>query len=445
MIIIDPTHNGPPGSGHGGVAAGRFAELVDPHRARVRFHAFIPLAKPLTGQPADDGAVAVSDGDTLIATVAPTDPFAPFADLPVPELDDVAAAEARWYAAYRDRHPFPTCFGCGPARPERDGLHLRPGALAGLDVHATTWRPTLDGPTPAWLVWAALDCGSAGPALAGMPDGASVVTGELSRRHPQHGARRRHGGDRQPRHQPQRPKDQGRRRAHRPPHRPAPRRRHLHLVHHRPGADTMTLRRPDPRPNRALIFTPMEQRRHLIVDAAVLADQLGYHTVLVPEGWGFDAGVVLAEIALKTTRIRIATGITSIWGRSPATLAMMAATLDDLSGGRFTLGLGTSTPTLAEQFHDVAFHRPAARLAHTLSQVRTLLHGERITPTGGGRGLRLGVPARPDLPIWVAALGPRATATAVRAADGWYPALVPRDRIDTLRSSAATAARGIPP
>ena len=206
----------------------------------------------------------------------------------------------------------------------------------------------------------------------------------------------------------------------------------------------MTLRRPDPRPNRALIFTPMEQRRHLIVDAAVLADQLGYHTVLVPEGWGFDAGVVLAEIALKTTRTRIATGITSIWGRSPATIAMMSATLDDLSGGRFTLGLGTSTPTLAEQFHDVAFHRPAARLAHTISQVRTLLHGERITPTGGGRGLRLGVPARPDLPIWVGALGPRATANAIRGADGWYPALVPRDRIDTVRSTAAAASPGDP-
>ena len=206
----------------------------------------------------------------------------------------------------------------------------------------------------------------------------------------------------------------------------------------------MTLRHLDPRPNRALIFTPMEQRRHLIVEAAVLADRLGYHTVLVPEGWGFDAGVVLAEIALATTRIRIATGITSIWGRSPATIAMMAATLDDLSGGRFTLGLGTSTPTLAEQFHDVPFHRPAARLAHTLGQVRALLEGERTTPTGGGRGLRLGVPARPDLPIWVAALGPRATAAALRGADGWYPAMVPWDRVDTVRSTAAAASPGDP-
>jgi alkanesulfonate monooxygenase SsuD/methylene tetrahydromethanopterin reductase-like flavin-dependent oxidoreductase (luciferase family) len=228
------------------------------------------------------------------------------------------------------------------------------------------------------------------------------------------------------------------------PHRPAPAAATSTVPHHRKEPDTMTLRHPDPRPNRALMFTPMEQRRDLIVDAAVLADQLGYDTVLIPEGWGFDAGVVLAEIALKTTRIRIATGITSIWGRSPATIAMMAATLDDVSGGRFTLGLGTSTPTLAEQFHDVAFHRPTARLAHTISQVRALLDGERTTPTGGGRGLRLGVPARPDLPIWIAALAPRATAIAMRGGDGWYPALVPLDRIDTLRATASAAAPGDP-
>ena len=93
----------------------------------------------------------------------------------------------------------------------------------------------------------------------------------------------------------------------------------------------MTLHRIDHSPRRAVVFTPMEQRRHVLVDAAVLADQLGYDTVLIPEGWGFDASVILAEIALKTTRIRVATGIASIWGRSPATLAMMAATLDDLS------------------------------------------------------------------------------------------------------------------
>jgi alkanesulfonate monooxygenase SsuD/methylene tetrahydromethanopterin reductase-like flavin-dependent oxidoreductase (luciferase family) len=206
----------------------------------------------------------------------------------------------------------------------------------------------------------------------------------------------------------------------------------------------MTLHRIDPSSHRAIAFTPMEQRRHVLVEAAVLADRLGYHTVLIPEGWGFDASVVLAEIAIKTTDIRIATGIVSIWGRSPATLAMMAATLDDLSGGRFTLGLGASTPVLAERFHGLAFCRPAVRLDHAIEQVRSLLGGGRTTSTSSGRGLRLGIPARPDLPIWAAALGPRATSVAVRRADGWLPAMVPLDRIDMVRTIAGTADDGDP-
>lgn len=205
----------------------------------------------------------------------------------------------------------------------------------------------------------------------------------------------------------------------------------------------MTLRQINPDAHRALVFTPMEQRRQLLVEAAVLADQLGYHTVMIPEGWGFDAGIVLAEIAIKTTDIRVAIGVASIWGRSPATLAMMAATLDDLSGGRFTLGLGSSTPALAERFHGVAFHRPAVRLGHTIEQVRTLLAGGRAAGTGG-RGLRLGIPVRADLPIWAAALGPRATSIAVHAADGWLTALAPLDCLDRMRTGAATANDGDP-
>ena len=86
MIINDPTHNGPPGSGLGGVAAGHFAKLVDPHRARTRFHAFVPVGVPPTGHLAGDGAVAVSHGVTLIATGPPTGPVETFPDLPVSEL-----------------------------------------------------------------------------------------------------------------------------------------------------------------------------------------------------------------------------------------------------------------------------------------------------------------------------------------------------------------------
>jgi alkanesulfonate monooxygenase SsuD/methylene tetrahydromethanopterin reductase-like flavin-dependent oxidoreductase (luciferase family) len=194
----------------------------------------------------------------------------------------------------------------------------------------------------------------------------------------------------------------------------------------------------DRRVRRALVFTPMETDRRLLVDAAVLADELGYEAVLVPEGWAWDATVILAEIATRTRNIRIATGVASVWGRSAATLAMAAATLDDLSGGRFALGLGASTPALAERFHDVPFEAPAARLGQTVCSVRALLRGDRSVVRSTDRGLRLGVPPRPELPIWVAALGPRTTKIATNHADGWFPAFLPRDRVtDTLAAAAA--------
>lgn len=206
----------------------------------------------------------------------------------------------------------------------------------------------------------------------------------------------------------------------------------------------MSLRRIDPTTRRALVFTPLETDRRLLVEAAVLADRLGYEAVLVPEGWGWDSTVVLAEIAMRTERIRLATGIASIWGRSAATLAMAAATLDDLSGGRFALGLGASTPRLAERFHAVPFEAPAARLEQTVTAVRSLLRGDRTPLRSDAPGLRLGIPPRPDVPIWVAALGPRATAVATSAADAWLPAFVPRDGMRDELSRVAAEAAGDP-
>src|ERR1700730_4680337 len=103
----------------------------------------------------------------------------------------------------------------------------------------------------------------------------------------------------------------------------------------------------------------METRRDVIVAAAVLADELGYETFAVPEGWGLDSTPVLAEIALRTSRIQVASGVLSVWGRTPATLAMTAATLYQMSEGRYVLGLGASTPALVEGFHDVPFGHPA--------------------------------------------------------------------------------------
>lgn len=206
----------------------------------------------------------------------------------------------------------------------------------------------------------------------------------------------------------------------------------------------MSLRAIDPTCRRALSFTPMETNRQTMVEAAVLADQLGYESVSVPEGWGFDAGVILAEIAVRTERIQLASGIFSVWGRSAATLAMTAASLDDLSGGRFTLGLGASTPILAERFHGVAFHRPVERLRSVATGARALLDGERVPALGEGRGLALGLRPERRIPINIAALGPRTTRVATDIGDAWAPVMVPRSRLPEIRRRALAAAQRDP-
>lgn len=204
----------------------------------------------------------------------------------------------------------------------------------------------------------------------------------------------------------------------------------------------MTIAAVDPSSRRALVFTPMETRREVLVEAAVLAERLGYEAVVVPEGWSLDSSIVLTEIALRTSRIRLVSGILSIWGRTAATMAMTAATLDEMSGDRFTLGLGASTAVLAERFHAVPFAAPAEKLEQVLTQVRTLLAGQRGTGSNGSGGLRLGQPSRPDLPIWVAGLGPKAVKTAATLADGWFPMAVVRDSIEQRRRAAAAKYNG---
>ena len=195
----------------------------------------------------------------------------------------------------------------------------------------------------------------------------------------------------------------------------------------------------------AVSVMPLENRRETILYIATAADRLGYETFFLPETWSHDTTLLLAEAAIRTQRIRLGTGVLGVWGRSAATLAMAASTLDDISGGRFILGLGASTAPLTEGLHDVPFQAPIGQMRRVVTQVRALLRGERIplTAATGARPLRLNLPPRPALPIYVAGLAAATIRLTGELADGWLPFLYPYDRLaegaTLLREGAAKA------
>ena len=196
---------------------------------------------------------------------------------------------------------------------------------------------------------------------------------------------------------------------------------------------------------RAVGITPMETRRDVVLHVATRAEELGYSIVYVAEGWGRDVSVLLAEIAMHTSRIQIATGVLNVWGRSAASIAMLAASLSDLCDGRFVLGLGAGSPQLAEDLHGVPFHSPVQRLDVVTRDVRALLSGQRLVscPPSGRRPMRLDVVPQFDVPVHIAALGPKAVRLAGELADAWFPFLLPvsalRGRIELLTIGAAGA------
>src|SRR5215208_6201984 len=177
-------------------------------------------------------------------------------------------------------------------------------------------------------------------------------------------------------------------------------------------------------------FTPFETRTDVIVRVARHAEDVGLDRVDVAEGWTHDSLIILAELAARTSRIGLGTSIVSVWGRTPATMALGAAGLQRVSGGRFSLGLGAGSPPLAEGFHGRHWDRPMARLRETLTTVRRLLAGDRLPdPAPGARALRLGVVPEPPVPILLAALAPGSVRLAGELADGWTPFLWARSRV----------------
>src|SRR5947209_3076900 len=112
-------------------------------------------------------------------------------------------------------------------------------------------------------------------------------------------------------------------------------------------------------------FTPFETRADVILRLGSQAEALGLDRVDLAEGWTHDSMILLAQLAARTRSIGLGTSVISAWGRTPATIALGAAGLQRCSEGRFSLGIGASSPPLTEGFHGIAWERPLTRLRHT--------------------------------------------------------------------------------
>ena len=159
-----------------------------------------------------------------------------------------------------------------------------------------------------------------------------------------------------------------------------------------------------------------------IADCAERAEALGYESVWVAEGHGGDQFAILAACALRTRRVRLGTAISSVFVRTAPTIAMAAATVDELSGGRFVLGLGSSHRVQVGPEHGVEYARPLARVRDTVAVVRTLLRDGDVSHAGDTvRIERFDLwfqPLRRDIPIYLSALFPKMTELCGEIADG---------------------------
>lgn len=185
------------------------------------------------------------------------------------------------------------------------------------------------------------------------------------------------------------------------------------------------------------------------------AESMGIEYAWSAEAWGRDAVSPIAYMAALTSKIRLGTGIMQVTARTPVMTAMTALTLDNLSDGRFVLGLGVSGPQVVEGLHGVPFQPALTRLKETVDIVRQGLRGEKIRykgrvyelprPGGEGKALRLDHPPKPHIPIYLATLAPRSLVYTGEVADGWlgtsFTPDYPDAHLSHIRKGAEAAGR----
>jgi len=175
---------------------------------------------------------------------------------------------------------------------------------------------------------------------------------------------------------------------------------------------------------------------NLPMDLIQEADRLGVYAVWTAEAYGSDCIAPLAWIGALTKQIRLGTAIMQMPARTPANAAMTAMTLDQLSGGRFLMGLGMSGPQVVEGWHGQAYGKPLIRTREYVSIIRAIFKREKplvhdgqhyqipyhsAGATGLGKPLKSTLHGRPDIPIYLAAIGPKNVELAAEIGDGWLP------------------------
>ena len=185
------------------------------------------------------------------------------------------------------------------------------------------------------------------------------------------------------------------------------------------------------------------------------AERLGVDSLWTGEAWGIDGATPLAYVAGRTSRVRLGTSILKIGARTPALTAMTALSLASMTGNRFILGLGTSTPQIIEGWDGIPFERPIGRTRELIEVVRAIASGQRVSYSGSVYQVPFGDEARPmrssaqprSIPIHVAAVGPANLRLTGELADGWIGnCFVPEHAdafLDHLRAGAEAAGRSL--
>ena len=193
-------------------------------------------------------------------------------------------------------------------------------------------------------------------------------------------------------------------------------------------------------------FTGNPEQNKATIEKIKIAEEVGVEAVFTAETWGRDQFSLLTQAALATSKIKLGTGIAPVFGRSPAVLAMTFATLDELSGGRMIIGLGTSGARVIEHWHGEKFSKPIQRTKEYVEIINMIMSGEKVFYEGEVFKLQRGFkllfdPVRKHIPIFVASISPKSMDSLAGAADGWMPIYWPKSRFQAGKDQIAKAAQ----